>query len=195
MSKAWSVGCSWFFEDMVIPPVDSTLILLGVRFSLEVSPDLISQGTTCDRSQRSWLDSNLPAQVVRLTKRGGLILGHSCQVLGPKQSVLISSRRPWLVCKADIETGQRWSASFATDHALRLPTPETHRRGDLPCFLGREPLPRPKRCGEPGSWKAQWLRHPQCCKTIVDTRLCHSGNAASTEARIWTEATVRLGSA
>src|SRR5271157_5322486 len=39
------------------------------------------------------------------------------------------------------------TASSATDHALRLPTPETDRRGDLPCFLGREPLPHPKRCG------------------------------------------------
>ena len=52
------------------------------------------------------------------------------------------------------------TASSATDQALRLPTPETDRRGDLPGFLGRELLPHPKRCGEPGSWKTQWLRVP-----------------------------------
>src|SRR5271157_4622314 len=132
MSKACSVGCLWFFEDMVIPPVDSTLILLGVRFSLEVSPALISQGTTYDRSQRSWLDSNLLAQVVRLTKRGGRILARSCQVLGPKQSVLISSRRPWLICKSNDETKQRSSACSAQKEAAASSTPllapaPTHR--------------------------------------------------------------------
>src|SRR5271157_4187870 len=52
------------------------------------------------------------------------------------------------------------TASSAADHALRLPAPETDRRGDLPGFLRREPLPRPKRCGQPGSWKAQWPRVP-----------------------------------
>jgi hypothetical protein len=100
---------------MVIPPVDSTLILLGVRFSLEVSPALISQGTTCDRSQRSWLDSNLRAQVSNLTKRGERILALPDRVRDPKESALISARRPRLVAKSNVETKQRWSASFARE--------------------------------------------------------------------------------
>ena len=49
--------------------------------------------------------------------------------------------------KGDEFRGQVYpTACSAMDHALRLPTPETDRRGDPPCFLGRKPLPHPMRC-------------------------------------------------
>ena len=83
------------------------------------------------------IDSNLSAHVSNLTCRGHPMIIHADHLLEPKQSAMIWRRRWRLDTRRTPRPHIVCTASFAPDHALRLPTPETASSVNPPNLPGR----------------------------------------------------------